>query len=394
MPFNQWAARQELERLAAWWLARAPDTGNGGFIGEIASNGVGRAGADKGAVYHSRLLWFFSEMARVNGGDRFGGPAHDAFEYLCTNFHDERFGGPFWSLSAKGEVVDDTKKLYAVCFCIYGLCAYYRLVGSDKALGLALQYFDLLQSVAADNHNGGYFEAFSRDWQRIDDARLDPGDRNAPKGMNTHLHIIEAMTALYRVTGSLDVARPLHNAVQLYCEHIVDAPSGHLFRYFDTDWQRLDHVISFGHAIESSWLLWESAMALHDDALASHVRPIVVQLARSCLDEGLGDRGQLCDEFDLQSGRLNTHSIWWVQAEALVGFLNAWQLSGEQPFRDACDAVWQNIVDNHIDHVAGEWDWTSRLDKSGDDPDYKGGFWKGPYHNGRAMLECISRLQP
>jgi mannobiose 2-epimerase len=389
-PFGRAAASRELHRIAEWWLRNTTDTVNGGFVGRVEHDGRRVEGADKGVVLNSRILWFFSEIARADRRPGYRESASRAFAYLLEHFDDPHAGGAVWKLSADGRVSDGKKQVYAQAFCIYALAAYYRLTGERLALNKALEYFELLETRARDGRHGGYLDAFSRDWRPLDNMRLDDADLNAPKSMNSHLHLLEAYTALHLATRSARTEAALRHAVDVLCDRVFDAERGHLSLFFDLQWRRLSAQVSFGHDIEASWLLWEAVEALADPQSRQRAQPVVERLAERCLQEGVGALGQLCESADPARGTRSDTGVWWVQAEALVGFLNACELTGDPAYGAAADRIWRYIGVHLLDTAAGEWRWQFPI---GSEPRYLAGFWKGPYHNGRAMLEAGRRCK-
>lgn len=387
--FGRDAAAAELRRIVDWWLERAPDYKHGGFVGEIDHRGKQVPGAAKGIILNSRLLWFFGEVARLHDDDRCRAAGQRAWDYLDRYFDDKPNGGAAWQLAADGALQDGKKQIYAQCFCVYAFCAWYGASGKPEALDRALAYVDLIEKYAKDDKDGGYFEAFSQDWSRRVDTPLGPADTDVPKTMNTHLHLLEAYTTVHRVAPSETSEQRLRDAIFLMRERILDRDKGHLRLYFDRDWSPLGDVVSYGHDIEASWLLWEAGEILGDHALLDDMRADVLALAATSLDEGIGDAGHLCNEFEPATGHRDQDAIWWVQAEALVGFLNAYAISGDSRYRQACDGVWEFICRYQADYVAGDWHWFSTLHTPANSPPYKVGFWKAPYHNGRAMLESL-----
>lgn len=385
-------ASRELHAIADWWCANAIDSRNGGFVGEIDFGGRVIGGAGKGVILNSRLLWFFSELSLVRSNPAYRAMADRAYQVIRDSFTDKIHSGVFWEIGEDGLVVSDKKQTYAICFCIYGLASYYALTKLPEARALAREFFDVIEARTPDRLRGGYIEAFARNWRALDDMRLGDDDLNAPKSMNTHLHLLEAYTCLHRYAPDARTNLALRNAIRIFRDRIVDAASGHLRLYFDFNWNDLSGHYSFGHDIEASWLLWEAANVLGDEQVLADVRGPVLTLARTCLEDGMGRLGQLRDE---QSHRTNGHSgnsVWWVQAEALVGFLNAWRISGDVAYKEAANLVWSHIASRHIDREAGEWHWMVRADGAADPNYYKVGTWKGPYHNGRAMLQAIRLL--
>jgi len=387
-PFGRAAASRELHRIATWWMKHTPDTVNGGFVGRVGHDGRRVKYADKGVVLNCRILWFFSEIARADGRPGYRETASRAFAYLLEHFDDRQAGGVVWKLSADGRVSDGKKQVYAQAFCIYALAAYYRLTGEQLALDKALEYFELLETHARDRRHDGYLDAFSREWQPLDDMRLDGADLKAPKSMNSHLHLLEAYSALHRVARTARTEAALRHAVEILCDQVFDAERGHLSLFFDLQWRRLSEQVSFGHDIEASWLLWEAVEVLADPQCQQRARPVVERLAERCLHEGFGALGQLCESADPVRGTRSDTGVWWIQAEALVGFLNACELTGDPAYGSAADRIWRYIEAHLLDTAAGEWRWQFPV---AGQPHYLAGFWKGPYHNGRAMLEACRR---
>jgi cellobiose epimerase len=386
--FTRDAAIAELERLGRWWVSNLPDDRHGGFFGEIDEDGHPVADACKGLVLHCRLLWFFSEMLRVTGERDYAEAAEAAYRYLTQRFEDRQHGGAYWALSPSGHVISDRKQTYAQCFCVYALAAYHRATSDATALSDARRYFRLIEERTRDRRRGGYIEAFARDWSPVDDMRLGADDMNAPKTMNTHLHFVEAVAALHRVAADEHSAAALRHGLELFVGPIV-AEGGHLGLYFDADWRSLSNDASFGHDIEASWLLADAADALGDPALAARLLPVTTRLAEICVEEGIAAGGQLCQGCDPAGGHREETGVWWVQSEALVGFLRAFCLTGEARYRDAADGVWRFVCGQLIDGRGGEWRWSAPPESRGGAGHYQAGFWKGPYHNGRAMLESI-----
>lgn len=389
--FRRSDAFKELNNITNWWLKHSPDIQQGGFFGEIDFLGSPVPGANKGIILNSRILWFCSERCLFDpdfdNKAECRSAADRAFQYLLDRFDDKEHGGSVWELAADGTLINGKKQIYALCFCIYAFITYYRLTSNLVALGKSLEYFHLIETHARDRDLGGYFEAFSQQWQVLDDVRLSETDMNAPKTMNTHLHLLEAYTALHSVVANAETEEALRNTIELFCEYFIDQQSGHLRLFFDAQWNSLSSQVSFGHDIETSWLLWEAAEVLDDPALSGRLKPIIFNMADACQREGTGGAGQLCDEYEPETDHRSETGIWWVQAEALVGFLNAFNLTGEQRFRDAYEKVWLYIKTHHIDQIAGEWHWLSSAHESDIRSQYKAGFWKAPYHNGRAMME-------
>ncbi len=382
--------RQELHAIADWWIKHSLDEFRGGFYGEIDSSSIPCPDANKGIVLNSRIMWFFSELARTGGDPQHDNLAHRAYEFLQEHFLDHEQGGYFWELDSRGQIVRDRKQVYAQAFCIYALVSYFRLTQDQSVLNQAMNLFRIVETKCVDSTRGGYIEAFSRNWETIEDLRLSERDRNFPKTMNTHLHLLEAYTSLHSVVGSTETATALQGCVGLFENRLLDPVSLHLRMFLDENWTDHSQEISYGHEIEFSWLICEACHALEQRPLTARIEPLAVRMAHQVLQEATGTEGEV---FELQKmGQpIDRDSVWWVQAESLVGFLNAYEISSDPRFVSAIRRVWNFILTHHKRTPASEWSWLPETENQSD-ARYLAGFWKGPYHNGRAMLELLRRL--
>lgn len=394
-PFGQLdiqSLNRECQNIADWWMTHSVDALYGGFVGEVDAKSNPVINANKGIILNTRILWFFSEAALVFDKPEYKNFAVRAYDYLFQHFDDKQYGGVCWELDHQGRCLNAKKQSYAQAFAIYALSAYYQLTGDTAALNKAFAYFELLECHALDAEYGGYFEAFSQNWQPLDDMRLSAKDLNYPKSMNTHLHIIEAYTRLYQVSNEGRVGKALTTLLNVFEQHIILKPSLHLSLFQSADWQDCSPAFSYGHDIECSWLLWEAVEALNQTETTKRFKPLVLGMAQTCLEQALGQYGQVCDQYTFVDKKIHHESFWWVQAEAIVGFLHAFQLNGDAQFKQAAEDVWQFTQAQHIDREYGEWFWLALCDQVGVDNTYKAGFWKGPYHNGRAMMVAARLL--
>lgn len=378
----------ELQRIAAWWLENAVDRKNGGYFGLIDYSGVPSADAPRSIILVSRVLWFFSAAACAFDEAEYKAEAACARDYLLDVFWDKEHGGVVWTVDVDGAALNTRKQGYAQAFALYGFAACHRALGDRLSFEAAQALFDILETRFHDTLQGGYWEAFARDWSEIDDVRLSEKDIDAPKSMNTHLHIMEAYTELYRAAPTQTVADALRRLIEVHLDRILTPDGRHLRLFWTSDWTDRSKAVSFGHDIEASWLLCEAAEALGDDALIARVQAASVLLAEAVLCEAKGPNNEVFNDRDLVTGAVDETRIWWVQAEALVGFMNAFGINGEARFLDAACGCWRFIRDNIID-FDGEWRSESRLDPPHD------ALWLGPwkacYHNGRAMMEARRR---
>jgi mannobiose 2-epimerase len=347
----------------------------------------------KGLIVHSRILWAFSAVHQVRPDVVYRQMADRAFEYLVSRFWDAQHGGAFWRLDDMGGVLDESKKIYGQAFCIYALTEYHRAFSSPAALDRAQEVFQRIERHAHDEQFGGYLEVCARDWSEAGPgARLSDKDLAEKRSMNNHLHVLEAYTNLHRVAPALRVAERLRELIHLFLERILDPHSGHLHHFFDEQWRVRSDTYTFGHDIEASWLLCEAAEVLGDPALRQQVRAVASRMAAVTCAEGLApDGGLYCEG---KAGRVLDHGReCWPQAEALVGLLNACELSGDLEYLTAAKRVWAFIERHLVDRVHGEWFWRINEDGRPDSRLPKVSEWKGPYHATRACLETLRRLR-
>lgn len=377
--------------ILPFWTRRMPDRDRGGFYGRIAGDGRTDPAAPKGAVLNARILWSFSAVCRATGDPLCRQMAVRAKDYLVDRFIDPQYGGVYWSLTAEGKPLETKKQTYALAFALYGLTEYIRATDDRSVLPAAVELFRQLERHARDHRRGGYVEAFARDWQPIGDVRLSDRDANEKKTMNTHLHVIEAYTNLLRVWRDPEAKSCVRELLQLFGERIV-RPSGHLGLFFDEDWREKGSVVSYGHDIEASWLLVESADVLGDPQWKDATRLLARRIAEAAC-EGLLPDGSLRYEYDPSTGRSDDERHWWVQAECVAGFCNAWQRLGLEEGLEYAHRALGFIVNRLADGDGGEWLWSIRPDGEANRVDDKAGFWKCPYHNTRMCLELMERLR-
>ncbi len=378
------------DNILPFWTARFRDSVNGGFLGRISGEGAEDPSAPKGAILNARILWAFSAAYRVLGRPEYLRSATLAFREIAGRFYDREFGGVYWSLDAQGRPLDTKKQFYAIGFAIYGLSEYARATSDAQAKDLAVSLYRDIEQHSFDPENNGYIEALARDWSPIADMRLSEKDANERKTMNTHLHIIEPYTALYRIWPDEGLRERIRNLLFIFREKIMDRRSGHLQLFFDDSWNSRRDMVSYGHDIEASWLLYEAASVIGEDTGA--LLPDIVKIAAAAT-EGYVPGAGLMYEMDRSRGSIDADRHWWVQAEAVVGYLNLYQLTGERQALEKACATWDFIRDHLVDTAGGEWFWSLRADGSTNTADDKAGFWKCPYHNSRMCLEVIERVR-
>lgn len=382
---------RELDDILKYWIKNAPDLIEGGFLGQINEAGLPIAKADKGSVLNARILWSFSAAFNLTGDGIYLQYAERAFRYISTYFIDKQFGGVYWSVNYKGVKENARKQIYATAFTIYGLAEYYRATRISSVLDIAIGLYKTVIEKSHDQQNGGYFEAFDQDWSPIEDLRLSQKDINVQKSMNTNLHVLEAFSNLYSIWPDQDLKNHIRSLLTDFSKHIIHPDLNAQVLFFDNLWSPKSTTISYGHDIEASWLLLESGEITGDIDLIEQFKVQALKLATQALT-GLDTDGGLFYEFEPDRKQLNTEKHWWVQAEAMVGFFNAWEISNNQQFLNASLKSWQFTKQYILDKRLGEWFWgvgADHLPMTGQD---KVGIWKCPYHNTRACIELIRRI--
>lgn len=376
-------SRELTENILRFWAENMVDP-LGGFYGERSSDGSLVAGAPKGLILNARILWTFSSAYRVTGMNEYLELAARAKDEIVNRFIDKEFGGAYWSLDSEGKPLATKKQFYAIAFAIYGLSEYFRATGDKASLNAAIELYDSIEAHSFDSLRNGYIEACQRDWSPIEDMRLSEKDRNDAKTMNSHLHILEGYTALYRIWKDERLRGQLANLLSLFNERIT-GEDGHLRLFFDEEWKLQGDIQSYGHDIEASWLMMEAAQVLGDPELSARTEEICGKIAAAAM-EGYSPDGGLC--YEREGERIDTDRHWWVQAECVVGCWNQWQLTGDAAWKERAERTW-DFIENNIIRPEGEWWWRCPQHPEDD----LAGFWKCPYHNGRMCMELMERIK-
>ncbi len=388
------AAETELrEHILPFWLAHARDQKLGGFHGEIDNELAVNPAAPRGLLLTARILWTFSAAYRRYQDPAYLEMARWAYADLTGHFLDREHGGFYWSLNADLSPLETRKQTYGQVFAIYGLSEYARATGETAARDLAIQTYQLLNKHTHDRQLGGFLETATRDWCRP--AQWDAHIMGVPtaKSQNTNLHVMEAFTALLRIWPDDSIRQSLREMIEIMLERILDPQTHHLVLFLDQDWRPQGDSISYGHDIEVSWLLVEAAEVLGEPDLLARVRRESVAIAEATLASGVDPAdGGIFNEGN-PAGVTDRSKDWWPQAEAVVGFLNAYQLTGETRYFQASQRTWAFIETRLCDRVHGEWFWSADPSPTRRARHPKAGFWKCPYHNARACLELIERLE-
>ncbi len=399
--------------ILAFWMEHGPDTRNGGFFGALDRRGHPSRSSAKGLVQHARFLWSFSAAYRLDPQPVYRQMAERAFSFLRERFYDRARLGWYYLVSAEGLPLSRQKHLYGQSFVIYGLSEYFLASGSEDALELALETFRVIDKAGHDSRWRGYGESFSEEWAPMP-QHPDYGTDGDRKTLNTHLHLLESLTNLYRASKDATVKCRIGELMDLCANTMIDTRRQCAFQFFERDWTPLPSPASYGHDIELSWLLTEG-VDVGEVSNAPSIHQVSLSLARGVAGNGLDpQKGGVRYESDvggersrelqrawvhvlpafarrwLDHGHRREWRVWWVQAEALVGFLNAYALSGDESFMEAFSNVQEWVCARQVDRAYGEWHQV--ITPRGKHKGRKGSLWKTPYHTTRACIELIQRL--
>ncbi len=402
--YRNFFSRELYGDILPYWMKYAVEKDGHGFYGAVDLDGNPVLTANKTSILNARILWTFSAAAMLDNNPEYAAIADKAYRVVTEDFEDKEFGGYYMELSSDNKVANDIKHTYAQAFVIYALCKYYEFRQMDSVMEKIQSLFTLLEEKTKDPENIGYRESFERDWRIYDENRL--ADNNEPKSMNTHLHVLEAWAALHKVWKDPKVELRLTELMGLFLDKII-RKDGHFGIFFDNAFNEVPvskGICSFGHEIEGSWLLWEAAEILGNEEILGRMCLMSVQIVNNIERIALDKDGGLFLESTRFGSHVKTNKHWWQQAETLVGFMNAFQLTGNLKYWETVKLSWHFIDTCLIDHVRGEW--FTKLNRLGapflfepeDDPspyyrnDWKIDPWKCPYHNGRAMMEMMARI--
>jgi mannobiose 2-epimerase len=366
--------------IIPFWTNHAVDNVNGGFYGMVNALGVGDATSKKAASLTARILWTFSALYLKDKDTRSLEMAQRAYKYLTTYFIDKEYGGVYYMADSYGNIISDKKDIFAHSFVIYGLSEYYRATKNMEALEYAKSVFTVLDRYAYDSINGGYNESFQRDWSIIE----------SNKTTSIILHEMEAFANLYRIWKSPLLENRLRELITIFLEKIINPVTHRQFCTFSADWTSLNNTESYGLDIQASWLPLACAEVLGHEDLIERCKKSCLSMAEATL-VALQPNGRMISEST--NGKPDNSLPWWTLAEAIIGFVNAWQLTGEEVWIDRALLVWSYTDSVFVDKENGEWYYG--LDRNGEV--YKNfpkvNEWKCPYHNSRMCLEVIRRIR-
>ena len=366
------------------------DNDNDGYYGWVGYDLKVDKKAVKGCILNSRIVWFFSNAYKILKDEKLLEDARHGFEFMKRYCMDKKYGGIFWSIRYDGEPEETIKHTYNQAFAIYALSSYYDASGDKEALDMAFELFRIIEEKCTDET--GYLECFSRAFEEIEKDKLSENGVIADKTMNTLLHVLEAYTELYRVSGDAAVKNKLKWILDTFADKVYNPPLHRQEVFFDAEMNTILDLHSYGHDIETAWLVDRALAVLDDDDYTKKLRPVTKDLTAQIYQTAF-DGHSLANE--CEKGVVDETRVWWVQAETVVGFLNGYeQDSSKKEYLDAAKNVWEFIKEYVVDKRSGsEWYW--KVDKEGkpigEEPIVEP--WKCPYHNGRMCFEVIRRSE-
>lgn len=366
------------------------DNENGGYYGYMDYDLNLDKKAEKGCILNSRITWFFANAYMVLGDASLKEEASHGFQFMKDYCFDRENGGVFWSVNYDGTPKDTTKHTYNQAFSIYALSSYYDATKDAEALKLAEDLFHIIETKCRDK--GGYLEAFDRTFSPAENDKLSENGVIAERTMNTLLHVLEAYTELYRVNHSDEVKNCLHWILDTVAEKIYNPKLKRQEVFFDRDYNTLIDLYSYGHDIETAWLL-DRTLEILDEREYTEKMSVITRTLTEQIYKIAFDGHSLSNE--CEKGVVDTGRVWWVQAETVVGFVNGYQKTPEKTeYLDAAEAVWEFIKTCVVDKREGsEWFWLVRQDGTPVEGKPILEPWKCPYHNGRMCFELIRRSE-
>lgn len=375
--------------ILPFWMDKAVDEQSNGYHGRILQDGSVDHKADRTMILNARILWTFSAAFRRYGGQEYQTAARRAYAYIMNHFYDYENGGYYWSVDSTGQPVQTRKHLYALSFTVYGLSEYYRATEQQEVLDAAIALFEKIEEVFFEPESSGYHEAADMYWNKVKDSRLSDDEPFTKFTFNTHLHLMEAYSNLYKAWPNQKLKIQIQYLIRIHLDHIYNKEDGHFYSFFEKNWKVTEpKIYSYGHDIEAVWLLYDAANAIEDQALKEELTDITVKTAELTLQEGINSETKGLYSFGADGKVVNKNKQWWAQAEGIVGFMYAWSLQQSDDFIESAEGLWE-FIKNHVkDTEYGEWFGEFDADGNPKNGEDKVGPWKCPYHNARACMEA------
>ena len=386
--------------IVDFYLPHCVDKTNGGYFESLDADGKFGKSEYKFLTLQARQLWFFCQLVKNDiQKEQSLAAAKSGYEFLQAHFLDKEHGGYYSRVTMEGGEFDTRKHIYLNAFAMYALAAYYNATGDGEALAAALNLFETFEQKAYDKKNGGYKEFFYADWKMI----TDPNEPKfvgevGTKTYNSHLHIMEAFTELYRAAPS-DVLRDrIAELIVINTATVKHPDRACNIDGWTNDWQMIQREsnlrASYGHDVECAWLVFDAARAI-----GWSVKPFE-NWAVATVDHSIkfgfdGEHGGFYYSGPLGEKSDDTKKEWWTQAEALVSMLEMYQLTGDKKYLDLFTRTFA-FVEQHLivpEDQGGGWWATRNADGSPGTNISRTSTWHGAYHNGRAMIQCRDLLR-
>ncbi len=384
------------ENIEPFWYGKSLDQKNGGYIISFDIQGKLKEPVTKMIVTQARQVWLFSRLARAGyEPQKHLEAAKLGYQFLRDKMWDPINGGFYWEVDVTGnQKLKPNKHLYGQSFGLYAISEYAMASGDKEALDFAVRFFQLLEEKSHDKVHGGYIEYFSPDWTSLPAGQSYMGAPGDLKLMNTHLHLLEAMTTFYRASR-LPLARErLLELIDIESNTVVRKNLGACTDKYSQDWTpRLegDYArVSYGHDIENIWLLMDAcnAAGITDFPFMDLYQTLFKYSMQYGYD---GQQGGFFYTGRFNSAADDRSKSWWVQAETIVSSLRMYERTKDPKYLSVFETTFAFIESRLVDWKVGEW--YESISAQGQPQGAKGSIWKAGYHNGRAMIECIEILK-
>ena len=356
------------------------DSEYGGFYGSADSDNNINKTSPKSAVLQTRILWFYSSCYKALKDKNLFEYASRQFDFIIKYMIDENDGGIFWDVEYDGKVKDRQKHTYALAFALYSISAYYSVSKNKSAFDAAQRLFNLIERDYKDEY--GYTEVFS----------LDKSVKGSARTMNTLLHIIEAYTEYHAAVNTAESRKALEYSLDLVRTKAYNDDLCRIECNFDEFMNPVGDVLSYGHDIEASWIVYRACEILGNDEILSDLSPKLDKLTQNVISKGFVDNGRNGIYYECKNNIDNTYRSWWVMSEAIVALVHRYNLYKDKQSIYLAENVW-DYVKKYFISPHGEWH--TQVDEKGEAIKSRSGLcgaWKCPYHNGRMCLELMEML--
>ncbi len=372
--------------ILPYWKDRVYSDVSDSFNGRIDAQNQIHPQAERSAILIARIAYTFAASYKFTADASLLVPMQAAARILHDEFTDPVNGGLYWMTDATGNAIDSKKHVYAQSFGIYAYATICDATGDQHVLDRAIELFHLIEKNAFSANYQAYLEAFTQDWSPLDDVRLGESDLMAPRSTNTHLHLLEAYAALYKVWPDQVLKDRLVMMLEVFLDKIYHPVGHHFYAFFDENWRPVTSVYSYGHDIETVWLMLDAAQAIHRTDLVVRCEQVTLEVSEMVLRQAIDTEYGGVYNAGEHGSVTNTEKHWWAQAEAMVGLMFAYKLSGNSEYLVTVLSIWEFISNHVIDRHHGEWYF--RVSRQGNPvlTDDKVGPWKCPYHTSRACI--------